>query len=372
MTDPLGYTTVTDLDGQGRHTDYTDKRGVETTYTYDKFGRTTKALFNSNSKSGFSQDTVAISNFDALDRVGTLSDSLSGSTLTYAYDSLDSILSESDSLTSYSTKYDYDYNGRRISLQPTLNGVAQPAISYGYDCADELIGMSNNGTWTPPSCSPSIFVNYTGNINSSAQVAFNLDSDGNAVERLVLGVDTQMTHDSDERVIAQTFQQYPIQPGNTQYGNLTYQYDADGDVIDKGGSLAVINIPAAWPTVSYSATDQLSTWNGSSTNPDHASNITTDPASGLSFTWNARNQLSGILDGVTEQYDGLGRRDTSGGLDFEHDGSAVIGWSGGFGVSYKFMTLPGGGAVAGTRPISLVSNPPGCRWSMGRDRLSGW
>src|SRR5208283_4826210 len=82
VTDPLGNSAVTDLDGQGRHTDYTDKRGVKTTYTYDLFGRVTEVLFNSNSKSGYNQDEVAMSNFDALDRIGTLSESLSGSTLT--------------------------------------------------------------------------------------------------------------------------------------------------------------------------------------------------------------------------------------------------------------------------------------------------
>ncbi len=33
-----------------------------------------------------------------------------------------------------------------------MNGVSQPTINYGYDCVDELVGMSNNGTWIPPSC----------------------------------------------------------------------------------------------------------------------------------------------------------------------------------------------------------------------------
>ena len=67
----------------------------------------------------------------------------------------------------------------------------------------------------------------------------------------------------------------------------------------------------------------------------------------MSLTWSARNQLSAI-SGTGEAYDGLGRRVSSGGADFEYDGAAMIGWSSGYGVSYNFLTLPGGGALAGT------------------------
>ncbi len=359
VTDPLGYTTVTDLDGQGRKTDYTDKRGVETTYSFDKFGRVTQALFNSNNKSGYSQDTVAMSNFDALDRTLTVSDSLSGSTLSYSYDSLDSVLSESDSLTNDSSSYGYDYNGRRTSLQPTMNSVSQPTISYGYDCADELVGMSNNGTWTPPNCGPSTFVNYTGNINNSAQVAFNLDADGNPLWTLVDGVETVMTRDKDERVSSQTFGGYPsASPSATPtpiYGTLIYYtYDADGHLTDKGGTLAAINMPAA-ATATYSATDQVLTWNTVSSAVDDASNITYDPASGLTLTWTARNQMTTASGGVQEAYDGLGRRESSTGtgggytLDFDHDGATMIGWTSiSLGAFYDFMGIPGGGALAGS------------------------
>ena len=48
------------------------------------------------------------------------------------------------------------------------------------------------------------------------------------------------------------------------------------------------------------------------------------------------------------RYDGLGRRETnSAGLSFQHDGSAMIGWSE-TGASYSFLTLPGGGTLAGS------------------------
>ncbi len=351
VTDPLGYTTVTDLDGQGRKTDYTDKRGIETTYSFDKFGRVTQALFNSNNKSGYSQDTVAMSSFDALDRILTLSDSLSGSTLTYSYDSLDSVLLEKDSLTNDIASYGYDYNGRRTSLQPTMNSVSQPTISYGYDCADELIAMSNSTTVS--SCSPSYFI---ANGSTSTQVGINYDADGNPNYIVVDGVQNVMAtvtapRDKDERVKVQTFQAYP---SLYSYGGLTYAYDADGHLTDKGGTLAAINLPGA-ATATYSATDQVLTWSGVSSTVDDASNITYDPASGLALAWTARNQMAAASEGVLETYDGLGRRETSTGtgggytLDFEHDGATMIGWTSiSLGAFYDFLDIPGGGAVAGS------------------------
>ncbi len=348
VTDPLTYTTVTNLDGQGRHTDYTDKRGVKTTYTYDKFGRVTEALFNSTNLSAYKQDAVTTPEtaFDPLDRALTLSDSLSTSTLTYTYDSLDSVLLEKDSLTNDSTNYSYDSNGRRTSLQPTMNNASQPTMNYGYDCADELISMSNNGS-SLQSCSPT---NYVANGGTSTQVGINYDLDGNPNYTVVDGVETVLAtltspRDADERVKVETFQAYP---SLSSYGALTYNYDADGHVVDKGGSLAAVNMPAAVATASYSATDQVSSWKGVSSQTDNASNLTYDPASGSSFTWSARNQLAGF-SGALEVYDGLGRRESSAGtLNFEHDGSAVLGWTSSSAGSYNFMTVPGGAAVAGS------------------------
>jgi hypothetical protein len=216
-----------------------------------------------------------------------------------------------------------------------------------------MTAVISNGTWSPPNCSPSTFVNYTGNISSSAQVAFNLDADGNAVAMLVDGVETLITaHDADERIKAESFQPYASpSPSYT----LTYTYDADGHVIDKGGTLAAVNFPQA-ASASYSNTDQITMWNSTATKPDNASNIIDDP-NGLTFKWNARNMISTIGGSVAAlfSYDGLGRRETSNATppsaiqDFEYDGSSMIGWNTlGSSPSYNFLTIPGGGALAGS------------------------
>ena len=339
LTDPLGHTTVTDLNGQGRKTDYTDKRGVETTYTYNKFGEVTEAYFNANNKSGYPQEKVDMSNYDPLDRVTQIADSLLGNTETFAYDSLDSVLSLSDTAHGGSSvSYTYDWNGRRTSMTPSW----EPAVNYGYDCDDRLIGMSSNGTRIQ-SCSPTIKVT---NGNYATQFSFYYLGTDVLESMLADGVLTfDSVIDNDGRVLERDYigYRFPF----PEYGSLTYSYDNDGHVIDKGGSLAAVNLPAAWPAVSYSATDQLSTWNGYSTDPDNASNITNDPASGLTLTWSARNQAANV-GGFSEQYDGLGRREAnSAGLSFQYDGSTMIGWSE-TGASYNFTTLPGGGALAGS------------------------
>jgi hypothetical protein len=105
-------------------------------------------------------------------------------------------------------------------------------------------------------------------------------------------------------------------------------------------------MPAAVSTTSYSKTDQVTNWNGNSTNPDAASNIKNDPSESA-LTWNARNQLASA-GSTTYQYDGLGRRENAGGITFQYDGSTLIGWSAGLGGSYSFTTLPGGTALAGS------------------------
>jgi len=120
------------------------------------------------------------------------------------------------------------------------------------------------------------------------------------------------------------------------------------------GTTTALTPPAA-ATATYSATDQVLTWNGVSSTIDKASNITYDPASGLALTWTARNQMATATGELSESYDGLGRRETSTGtgggstLEFNYDGATMIGWTSIFtGAFYDFLDIPGGGAVAGS------------------------
>ena len=162
--------------------------------------------------------------FDALDRPTSITDSLSGA-LSDTYDSLDSILSENDNYgPQTSVTYGYDPNGRRISMQGTLGSTALPTVNYGYDCADELIGITTTGSGGgPPNCSPSTSVT---NGTTSTQVGINYDADGMPNWIQTDGVKTAFTsRDADERVTLQTFSD---PAGSNTYGLLSYTYDLTG------------------------------------------------------------------------------------------------------------------------------------------------
>ena len=73
-------------------------RNFETTYSYNKFGEVTQAFFNANNKSAILAGKVNMSNYDPLDRVGQITDSVLGNTNNSRYDSLDSILKASGQL----------------------------------------------------------------------------------------------------------------------------------------------------------------------------------------------------------------------------------------------------------------------------------
>jgi YD repeat-containing protein len=360
VTDPLGFQAVTNLDGLGRKTDYTDKRGVQTTYKYDLYGRVTKVVFNANGKTCCATDTLTLSNYDALDRLGTIADSATGGSLTFAYDSLNNFLSEANSLTNESATYGYDSNGRRISMQSSIAGIAQPTVNYRYDCDDELIGMSNDGS-ALPSCGPGIDVDNNSDVNGTeeqSQFSFLYDPVGVLFATIAQGVLTwNDAMDNNGRVTDRSFFAYPGYPG-LNYGDLSYSYDADGRLVDKAKTLAAVNLPPI-DRATYTVTDQLATFNGASTSPDKASNITTDPVTGDTYLWDGRNQLhyfetaAGATLG-SEGFDAMSRRETSYGaagdnLWFLHDGSSVLGWWNYLTAdTYDFLEAPGGGTVAGT------------------------
>lgn len=298
IVDPRGEQETANFDGQGRRTSFVDKRGITDTYHYDLFSRVTSVVFNSNGKAGYPQRTVGVSPYDALDRPTTITDSL-GASLSYSYDSLNHVLAESPSGRP-TVSYGYDYNGRLISMQPPpVKGTTRPALNYGYDCGDELNEITNDGS-SVPSCSPSTYIPDGYYKTPYAQVVLDYDADGMLSWRYVNGAFIWFSNrDPDERP---TVIQYQPNDFSIVYGNLTYAYDADGRLTDKGGSFATTSTPAQI-AASYGLTDQISTWkigNGTnySANIDAASNITTDPANLLTYTWDARNQLSAVSGGI--------------------------------------------------------------------------
>ena len=171
---PAHNTTVTDFNEMGGAIDFYDKRGIETTFRVDNFGRFSGAAFNANNVSGylpfgvFPGPITSWPNalYDPLDRPYALTSwytngGIQYDTIAYTYDGVDNVLSEAETPGTYNfytntpgptsptLNFTYDENGRRTQLTSTLNGYSMPTINYGYDCADELVSMSNDGSQLP-------------------------------------------------------------------------------------------------------------------------------------------------------------------------------------------------------------------------------
>ena len=98
-------------------------------------------------------------------------------------------------------------------------------------------------------------------------------------------------------------------------GDLTYEYDKNGNRITTGGSFARTGIPDAVGTTAYNAANQQTTFADKTLTYDNNGNLQTisDPSGTTTYTWNARNQLVGISGpgvSATFVYDGLGRRES--------------------------------------------------------------
>ena len=104
------------------------------------------------------------------------------------------------------------------------------------------------------------------------------------------------------------------QNGTTLLGDLTYEYDKNGNRTKTGGSFARTGIPQAVATTAYNAANHQTTFDNKTLSYDNNGNLltSTDPGGTTTSTWNARNQLTGISGpgvSATFVYDGFGRRE---------------------------------------------------------------
>jgi RHS repeat-associated protein len=104
------------------------------------------------------------------------------------------------------------------------------------------------------------------------------------------------------------------QNGTTVLGDLTYEYDKAGNRTKIGGTWARTGLPQTISTSNYNANNQQLTLGDKTLTYDDNGNLTSivDGTGTTLYTWNARNQLTGISGpGVTGSfvYDGTGRRE---------------------------------------------------------------
>jgi RHS repeat-associated protein len=272
--DPLLRTESYQYDLAGNLTQFTDRKSQATTYTYDALNRRTGVTYGDGS-------TIAYT-YDAGNRLTQVNDSIAG-TITRTYDGLNRITSETTPQGSVS--YTYDAAGRRTSM--TVGG--QPSVAYSYDNANRLTQITQG----------------------SSIVTYTYDAAGRRTSlTLPNGVLVEYAYDNASRLTSITYKQN----GTIVLGDLTYEYDNNGNRIKTGGSFARTGIPPAVSSTAYDAANEQTTFGDKTLTYDNNGNLQTitDASGTTTYTWNARNQLVGISGpGVNASfvYDGLGRRE---------------------------------------------------------------
>ena len=271
--DPLTRSESYQYDLAGNLSQFTDRKSQGTTYTYDALNRRTGVTYADGSTTAYT--------YDAGNRLTQVVDAIAG-TITRTYDGLNRLTSETTPQGSVS--YTYDLAGRRTSM--TVFG--QPTVNYSYDNANRLLQITQG----------------------SSVVSFAYDAAGRRTSlTLPNGVLIEYAYDPASRVTSIIYKQN----GTTVLGNLTYEYDKNGNRIKTGGSFARTGIPEAVGSTAYNAGNQQTTFGDKTLTYDNNGNLTsiTDSNGTTIYTWNARNQLVGISGpGVNTSfvYDGLGRR----------------------------------------------------------------
>ena len=146
----------------------------------------------------------------------------------------------------------------------------QPTINYTYDNANRLTQITQ-GTST---------VTFTYD-NANRRTSVTLPN----------GILVEYAYDAASRVTGINYKQ-----GATVLGNLTYEYDKAGNRTKIGGSWARSGLPQTTSTTSYNAANQQLTFGDKTLTYDNNGNLTsiTDASGATLYTWNARNQLTGI------------------------------------------------------------------------------
>ena len=268
-TDPLSSQDTYTFDGNGWLTSHTDRKSQVTGQSYDGLGRPGTTTYSDSSTTAYT--------FDAGSRATAIADSVSG-TITRTYDNLDRLTDETTPQGEVS--YTYDAVGHRASM--TVSG--QTAVTYAYNDANDLTSITKGTT----------------------VVSFTYDGAGRrATLTYPNGVVATYGYDAASHLTSITFAH-----SGTTIGDLSYTYDAAGNRVTVGGSLAATGLPSAVNSTTYDAANRLTAWGSASLTHDLNGNLTNDGTN--SYTWNARNQLASMSGGVSASfaYDAIARRTT--------------------------------------------------------------
>jgi len=292
-TDPLQRQEFYQYDLTGNLTQFTDRRGIATTFQYDTLYRPTSVSFETESSITYTHD--------GYDRLLDVADTVAGTNLCPAvlagasicrsYNDL--LRTSSETTPQGSISYAFDYAGRRKRM--TVAG--QPDVNYTFDLANRLTQISQG----------------------SANTIISYDQDSRRTSlTLPNNVVTTYCYDNNSRLTGLFYGQATLcsNPSGT-LGTLLYGYDALNRRNQVWGTFARTGLPQPVGSASYDAANGLLQWNGQLFSYDLNGNMTSDGTN--TFTWDARNQLS-QFNTTTFQYDADRRRTTNAaGTSFLYD-----------------------------------------------------
>jgi len=250
---------------------YTDRKAQVTRYVYDAVGRMSSVTYDDGS--------VATATYDNGNRLRTLVDTQAG-TLGWDYDDLDQLTATTSAQGNMT--FAYDPAGRRSEMR----AASQPVVEYRYDDGDRLRRLAQG----------------------SDVVTFDYDNAGRPSQTVLPnGVVAGYSYNPANQLTGLAWQK----ADGTALGELGYGYDEAGNLAAQTGSLASPALPPALAAgQQYDDANQQTQREGVAQSFDANGNLTGDGA--RTFVWNARNQLTQILQGASAvasfSYDAVGRR----------------------------------------------------------------
>jgi RHS repeat-associated protein len=237
----------------------------------------TQAGFGASSTTSPVYDSTISYTYDAANRVTQIADSANG-TITRAYDNRFNTVTQ-ETTPQGTVAYSYDAAGRRASMTPSGGTPA----SYTYDDAGRLTQITQG--------------------SSTVQFAYD-EANRRSTLTLANGITVAYGYDGANELTSIAYRD----SASNLLGDLTYAYDNAGRRTAVGGAFARTGLPDAIASATYDANNRITDWNG--TNLSHDANGNLLGLQGDTYSWNSRDQLSGITgtNTATFQYDGVGRR----------------------------------------------------------------